>query len=162
MSLTYIWVLVGAGLGFAFSRTGNTSDKSFTSNPWMMTAVGGVLGFLLMGPIAPHVDFDKAPVALVDDTNFQQEVVGAELPVFVYFYAPWCGGCKRMSPRVIQTAEEYEGRVKVAVINIDNAQRVASRHRISRIPAWMIYNDSRKLDDPDSGPPVVKEFLSDL
>ena len=71
--------------------------------------------------------------------NFEKEVLQAEIPVFVDFYADWCGPCKMMAPVVAQLAEEYDGRIKVGKCNIDEEDGLARMYRVMSIPTMKIF-----------------------
>lgn len=71
--------------------------------------------------------------------NFDKEVLEADTPVFVDFYADWCGPCKMMAPIVEQLAEEYDGKVKVGKCNIDEEDGLARMYRVMSIPTMKIF-----------------------
>ncbi len=71
--------------------------------------------------------------------DFDQEVLASDKPVFVDFYADWCGPCKMMAPVVEKLAEKYDGRVKVGKCNIDEENALASKYGIMSIPTMMIF-----------------------
>ena len=71
--------------------------------------------------------------------NFEKEVLDAEIPVLVDFYADWCGPCKMMAPIVTQLAEEYEGKLKVGKCNIDDEDGLARMYRVMSIPTMKIF-----------------------
>ena len=71
--------------------------------------------------------------------NFDEEVLGADIPVLVDFYADWCGPCKMMAPIVEQLAEEYDGRVKIGKINIDEEEEIRARYQVMSIPTMKIF-----------------------
>ncbi|WMC91284.1 thioredoxin [Kineothrix sp. MB12-C1] len=71
--------------------------------------------------------------------NFDEEVLKADIPVLVDFYADWCGPCKMMAPIVEKLAQQYEGRVKVGKCNIDDEIEVAQRYRVMSIPTFIIF-----------------------
>lgn len=71
--------------------------------------------------------------------NFEKEVLGADIPVFVDFYADWCGPCKMMAPIVEKLAEKYEGKLKVGKCNVDEESTIAVKYRIMSIPTMMIF-----------------------
>lgn len=69
--------------------------------------------------------------------NFDTEVLGSDIPVLVDFYADWCGPCKMMGPVIDQIANEYEGKVKVGKLNVDNDPEIAQRYRVMSIPTFL-------------------------
>lgn len=71
--------------------------------------------------------------------NFDKEVLEADTPVLVDFYADWCGPCKMMSPIVDQLAAKYDGRVKVGKCNIDEEDGLARMYRVMSIPTMKIF-----------------------
>ena len=73
------------------------------------------------------------PVAVTTDT-FEEEVLNSEVPVLVDFWAEWCGPCRQVAPVMDQIAEEYEGTVKVAKVDVDVESALAGHFGISSIP----------------------------
>lgn len=71
--------------------------------------------------------------------NFESEVLNAEVPVLVDFYADWCGPCKMMAPVIAQLAEKYDGKVKIGKCNIDEEDGLARMYRVMNIPNMKIF-----------------------
>lgn len=78
--------------------------------------------------------------------NFEAEVLQADMPVLVDFYADWCNPCKMMGPVVAKLAEEYQGRVKVGKCNVDENMRIAQQYRVSSIPAFIIFKNGKPAE----------------
>jgi len=80
-------------------------------------------------------------VAEVTDNNFQAEVLEADLPVLVDFWAPWCGPCRMVSPVVEEIATERAQALKVVKLNIDENQRTAASFNVMSIPTLMLFRN---------------------
>ncbi len=76
----------------------------------------------------------------VSDNNFQAEVIEADVPVLVDFWAPWCGPCRRVSPVVEEIATERGDAIKVVKLNIDENQQTAIKFNVMSIPTLMVFN----------------------
>ena len=85
-------------------------------------------------------DIKMAVVKLTTD-NFEQEVLQAQQPVLVDFYADWCGPCQMMAPVIGQLAGEYEGRVKIGKLNVDENPDIAVRYKVMSIPTMIIFRN---------------------
>lgn len=81
-----------------------------------------------------------------DDSNFEAEVLNSETPVVVDFSATWCGPCQQLSPIIDQLAGDYEGRVKVGKVDIDNAQSTAAAYGIMSVPTVLYFKGGEKVD----------------
>ncbi|MBX9685842.1 MAG: thioredoxin [Candidatus Obscuribacterales bacterium] len=78
-------------------------------------------------------------VLSVTDNTFEQEVLKAEVPVLVDFWAPWCGPCKAVAPVVEDLSKEYEGRLKVVKLNTDENPKTAQAYSIKGIPSLFLF-----------------------
>lgn len=83
----------------------------------------------------------------VDQKNFQDEVVGSNIPVLVDFWAPWCGPCHVIAPMVSALAQKYEGRLKVGKLNVDENPDLASRYLVRSIPTLKLFKNGKVVDE---------------
>jgi len=84
--------------------------------------------------------------AKVNDTNFKEEVLKSNLPVLVDFWAEWCAPCHMVAPVVEEVAKEYEGKLKVCKLNVDEGHNTASHYGIMSIPTLAIFKDGKVVD----------------
>lgn len=95
------------------------------------------------------------------DTNFEAEVLKSDVPVFVDFWAPWCGPCQIMGPIVDELAAEYAGKtVKIGKCNVDENSTIASRFEIMSIPSFLVFKGGQVADKIVGG--VQKERLKEM
>lgn len=80
----------------------------------------------------------------LDDTNFDSTV--AKGVTLVDFYADWCGPCRMIAPIINELADEYQGKVTIAKLDIDKSQNATAQHGVTSIPTIMIFKDGKKLD----------------
>lgn len=81
----------------------------------------------------------------VTDKNFEDVVLSSDIPVFVDFWANWCGVCRGMMPAVEELADVYEGKLKFVKVNVDDAENVASKYSIRGLPTMMIFNKGEQV-----------------
>src|SRR6201996_4787243 len=95
------------------------------------------------------------------DGAFDQDVLNAEVPVLVDFWAPWCGPCKAMGPTVDALATEYAGKIKVGKMNTDENQQVPMRYQIRGIPTLLLFKGGKVVEQRVGalGKPDVKKML---
>jgi thioredoxin 1 len=77
------------------------------------------------------------------DKNFSQEVLKAEMPVFVDFWAPWCGPCLMAGPVIEELAEEYQGEIKMGKLNVDENPQTAQKYGVMSIPTVIIFKEGK-------------------
>jgi|TARA_B100000959_G_scaffold254072_1_gene285477 thioredoxin 1 len=80
------------------------------------------------------------------DANFQDEVLNADQPVLVDFWAEWCGPCKMLGPVIDELAGEYEGKAKIGKIDIDNNRDAAVQYGIQSIPSIIIFKNGEVVN----------------
>lgn len=73
--------------------------------------------------------------------NFEEEVLRGDLPVLVDFWATWCGPCRMLAPVIEEIANEYEGKVKVGKVNVDDERELALQFGVSSIPTVMVFQN---------------------
>ena len=73
--------------------------------------------------------------------NFEEEVLKSGVPVLVDMFATWCGPCKMMAPVIAQLAQEYEGKVKVGKLDIDENSDIVAQYKIMSVPTFLVIKD---------------------
>ncbi|MEN6294737.1 MAG: thioredoxin [Chloroherpetonaceae bacterium] len=97
-----------------------------------------------------------SPIHVTDD-NFQSEVLESSTPVIVDFWATWCAPCRKIAPIMDDFANEYNGKLKVCKLDVDNNQKVAMNYGIRSIPTVMIFQNGQAVDTIVGA--VPKDFL---
>ena len=85
------------------------------------------------------------PIELTD-ANFEEEILKAETPALVDFWAVWCAPCRMIAPVVEELATKYEGKVKIGKVNVDSEQQTAIKYGIRSIPTLLLFKDGEVAD----------------
>ncbi len=87
-----------------------------------------------------------ADVQQVSDESFDKEVLQADLPVLIDFWASWCGPCKAIAPVVAELAKEYDGKLKVVKMNVDDNPQTPSKYGVRGIPNLILFKGGQVKD----------------
>jgi thioredoxin 1 len=85
-------------------------------------------------------------VITLGDTNFDTDVLESGIPVLVDFWASWCAPCKAVAPLVDAIAEEYEGKIKVGKVNVDDNPATPAKYGVRGIPTIILFKDGKVID----------------
>ena len=97
--------------------------------------------------------------------NFDTEVTKASVPVLLDFWAAWCAPCRMIAPFIEQIADEYDGRLKVGKVNVDEQNELALRHNVASIPTLAVYKNGELVFIQSNALPkneienLVKKYL---
>jgi thioredoxin 1 len=147
-----ISLAVGAGLGAALGAFGQCTSGTcpLTSTWWRGALYGAALGLMFHVTTGRSSAGSTTPsstnVSQVAQADFDASVLRSTLPLVVDFYAPWCGPCKVMAPRLDKVADAYAGRVRVVKVNVDEAPDLASRYEIRGVPSLVFFSGGKAVD----------------
>jgi len=99
-----------------------------------------------------------ATVAVTDDT-FEAEVTNSDIPVVVDFWAEWCGPCKQIGPSLEELSDEYDGKVKIVKVNVDDNPNSPAQMGVRGIPALFLFKDGQVVSNKTGAAP--KAALAD-
>jgi len=85
-------------------------------------------------------------IVYLSDASFEEEVLKAQGPVLVDYWAEWCGPCKMIAPILDEIAAEYAGKLKVAKLNIDENPMITSQYTIRSIPTMLLFKDGKLVN----------------
>ncbi len=83
---------------------------------------------------------------ILNDDNFEQEVIQSDIPVLIDFWAEWCMPCKMIAPIVEELANEYKGKLKVGKLDVDSNPQVSMKYGIRSIPTLLIFKNGQPVD----------------
>lgn len=89
----------------------------------------------------------------VTDTNFEDEVLSSDVPVLVDFWAEWCGPCKMIGPALEELSTEYEGRIKIAKVNVDENPGIPGKLGVRGIPALFMFKNGEVVSNRTGAAP---------
>ena len=85
-------------------------------------------------------------IVTLTQENFSQQVLQSPAPVLVDFWAEWCGPCKMIAPLLDELADEYDGKVKIGKVNIDEQQQLAAEYGVRAIPTLLVFRNGEVAD----------------
>ncbi len=105
-----------------------------------------VAATLMLNAGAADKKIASAPIHIKSSQQFTRQVLKAEGPVLVDFYADWCGPCKKLAPALVELAKEQAGTVKVVKVNVDDNQKLAQTYGVKGIPHVALFRDGKVVD----------------
>ena len=100
-------------------------------------------------------------VVILNEENFEKEVLNSDIPVMVDFWAEWCGPCQMVIPIVDELANEFKGKVKISKLNVDEVRSVAMKYRVMSIPTLLFFKNGEEVRK-EVGAKSKEEYVSIL
>ncbi|MDR4511567.1 MAG: thioredoxin [Nitrososphaeraceae archaeon] len=99
----------------------------------------------------------------VTQSSWEKEVINSQLPVFVDFWAEWCGPCRMVGPAVEQLSKILDGKVKIAKVNVDENQEIAVKYNIHSIPSLILFKNGKEIARTVGAAPkeAYQKFIED-
>jgi thioredoxin 1 len=85
-------------------------------------------------------------IVILNDQNFQDEIKGSESPILVDFWAEWCAPCRMIAPMLEEIAEEYDGKVRIGKLNVDQNRAVAAQFGVMSIPTLILFKGGEMVE----------------
>jgi thioredoxin 1 len=123
------------------NRLGRAAHPLSGGLPWPSLAVALFLLVPSLGCMQEDGNSASIPIVELTDANFRQEVTGAKQPVLVEFWAPWCEPCLEMVPDMEKVAKDFNGRIGVARIRIDENPSTASTYNVNAPPVVIVFRE---------------------
>jgi thioredoxin 1 len=82
----------------------------------------------------------------ITDNNFNKEVLESKIPVLVDFWASWCGPCQMVGPIMEELAKEFEGKIKIGKLNVDENPKIAANYGVMSIPTVVLFKEGKEID----------------
>ena len=87
----------------------------------------------------------NANIIILDENNFENEVIQSQLPILVDFWAEWCGPCQTLLPIFDELADENKDKIKIAKLNVDENRSLAMKYRVMSIPTVLFFKDGEEI-----------------